>query len=107
VQAVMNISDRVIYIIYIFHICILNTNLDKQGCWASVTRRLRNMDIQASRGGHGVQTKDVGGILSKQKKSEERHEEGLRFLLWQPRRLLIQFRSCIFAPCERGQLPLY
>jgi hypothetical protein len=33
------------------------------------------MDIQASRVGHCVQTKDVGGILWKQKKSEEERFE--------------------------------
>jgi hypothetical protein len=47
-------------------LCTLNTDLDEQGSWASVARRFRNMDVQASRRGHRVQTKDVGGVLWKQ-----------------------------------------
>lgn len=56
------------------NIWITNTNLDKQGTWASFSRWFWDMCIQATWGRHCVQTEDVGGVLWKQNK----HQEGSR-----------------------------
>ena len=59
---------------HLLNIRITNTNLDKQGTWASFSRWFWDMRIQAIWGRHSVQTEDVGGFLWKQNK----HQEGCR-----------------------------
>lgn len=54
---------------------ITNTNLDKQGTWASFSRWFWHMCIQATWGCHCVQTEDVGGILRKNKHQEDCHSK--------------------------------
>jgi len=56
---------------HLLYIWITNTNLDKQGTWASFSRWFWDVCIQAIWGCHCVQTEDEGGILLKQNKHQE------------------------------------
>jgi len=64
---------------YLLNIRITNTNLDKQGTWASFSRWFWDVCIKAIWGCHCVQTEDKGGILLKQNKHQEGYHKSTRW----------------------------